>query len=214
MTRGWISKIIWYCIYVLAACSFCTFLLINLPSPVYRKFAETDQPFLYEKKHLYFGDLSDFAVCENTLLVLYDSKQALQCYDLEGNLLFSYSLRMSPSGRAVLYTDGTKYFLEDHDHNYYVFSSDGRYIEYVTEENSKSNMQQSFLTKKASRTTVEGDYYQLKGASIYRAQMGKQAKEILHRPFWMVLFQGANLLVFTMILTGISVARYFYLQKQ
>lgn len=162
-------------------------LLINKiqpPWPVRGK-VETGKPVYFVDTPDYWSDIADCVACDGVLYVLFDSKSVLACFDLDGNYLHSYALKQSNNGMANLYVDGDTLYLESRGHSFYTFNG-GEFTEF-----SAPDMQQvSRIRKELKESTAQsGQQYKLRGTSVWKDD-GVTSQEVIHRPGWLIVFQG------------------------
>ena len=209
MGKAWIIKVIWRIVYISCACSFCLFWIGVMRAPWSQHNPYRGMPYYDDNIHILWGEISDYLVCGNCLVLLYDDKNTIQYYDLSGKPLFSYEFYFRNNGRSHLHTDGSKVFLEDRMGNYYVFSNNGQFLEYITDELKKSSINNQIINKNEARKAKSGDVFELRGASIYNVSKDG-IRKVVSRPFWMAVFQGNRTLVYTIVLAAIIVAKHFH----
>ena len=200
MNKANTSSVLWTLIKVLLICSFCFSWIRVIRWPSLKEAPTVGSPLFHEKVHLIWGELSDYLICDDKLVLLYDDKRVVQFYSLNGDPLFSYSFAFQEKGSANLYTDGNDLIVEDYNRNYYWFSKEGVLRGYVTDKNRKDELNVSFLSSAEARIAEDGSIYQLRGASIYRIEK-EETQIIISRPFFMSIFQGASTLLLTLLFT-------------
>ena len=134
------------------------------------------------------GAVTDYLVCKDKLFMLWEKKDILKCYELTGTYLYSYSFPHIQKGASTLHTDGESVFLEDRVHNYYVFSADSEFEEYIDGEEKKAKIKERFLDKKSEKIAQNGDSYQLPWNSVVRVSKTGAKETIISWPFWMGFF--------------------------
>ena len=156
------------------------------------------KPFYFEDTPGYWSELTDFAVCDGYLYVLYELKSVLCCYGLDGTYLHSYGLSMSKKGQAHLYVKDNTLYLESREHGFYTFE-EGMFRGYfelnVTEYYS---YKEELKASSAGYHESDGKQYVLKGASLWMVE-GDHTQEIIHRPGWLTVFQGARQFIVHML---------------
>ena len=154
---------------------------------------------IYKRELPFVGELTDFAVVGNTLYVLFDGSQELRCYNENGDYLCSYLYAACQKGRAELHCNMGFLYLEDREHNFYVFEN-GEFIEYLdatTDMHSINDAKTEFDTPREQRSTESGAYFYVKRGSLWK-QYNSSAEEVLHRPLWALLFNRTAHLVITL----------------
>lgn len=142
----------------------------------------------YEDKQ-YLSELTDFCVKDGCLYVLYGGRGVVKIYDNSGQYKESYAFLKS-KGESSLSVDEDCVYLFDQKYNYYVFSS-GKYTSFV-----KYSDYHSYLQKKATcfsdeekRKSGDTQYY-LQCASIYQKNADNSSCQVIHRPLYLMFFQG------------------------
>ena len=148
-------------------------------------------PYYFQDNSAKWGEITDYAVCEDVLYVLYSGKGILDCYSLDGSYLHSYSIALGEKGKAALYANNNLLHLKSRELTFYTFKSGFFEETYsVSATELHSNLQE--LTP-APRFFADAEY-ELKGASIWRNSHGAR-EEIVCRPNWMAVFQGNTLML-------------------
>ncbi len=174
---------------IILAAAICCLLLntalftisVSLP-PSLRGQAQSEKPFYFVDDCTYWGAITDIAVCENYLYILYDSKMVMACYDLDGNYICSYSFDMINKGKAQLHITRETLYVESSGHDFYSFSS-ARFTDYYENGNDTIHIAQDFLPD-----YQKSGAYELRGASIWKITEDG-AEEVVHRPPWMALLK-------------------------
>ena len=182
----------------------CVILLINLglfiisqTSPKEtREKADIGAPFYFVDTSTYWCAIADFAVCDECIYVLYESKSVLSCYNLNGAYLHSYAIRTMNNGKMQLYVEGDTVYLESREHYFYSFKG-GKYAGFM-----KPDIESHYdIVESLSAATVAHNaevQYELRGASIWCFSQNGSVK-IIHRPAWFVLFQNDTPFLICMI---------------
>lgn len=166
-------------------------LLIQSDSQPYKLRNEVEDGTLfcfYADRH-YWSRLTDFCVKDSYLYVLFGDRGVLKIYDDSGKYIKSYAF-LKTKGASSLYVDNDYVYLFDQRLNYYVFSS-GEFIDF-----SRYSDYEAYLQKKATFTSVEdqkktdGAQYYLKYASVYRKNADNSSIIVIHRPLFLMFFQG------------------------
>lgn len=208
---------LWVTIYVLCGLCFSFFWIGVLKAPFWNNPAEPGNPHYFENDRLYWGAISDYAICGERLYLLYDEKEVMQCYDLSGNYLCSYSFCFSQNGSAALHTDGSNLFLEDRKANFYVFSPERGFQAYYARENNIEEIEscsERFFSRAAARTAENGERFELKWASIYKTGRDGTTEKVVARPFWMAIFQNGRGIICTIVLGAMIAVRFFLRQRK
>ena len=182
------TTILWRTVYILIAVFWLLFWIsVHKDSVVYYP-PKNGAPFFFENQRNYWGAIEDYLVCKDKLFVLYGRKAILECYDLNGNYLYSYSF-FSDGGGAFLFIDKGNTVLIGSDYDSYIFSPDSGLVEHNAADLSNWKLQY----KKNPELDViadNGDRYELHWASIYKISPNGNRERVIKRPFWMILFQN------------------------
>ena len=179
-----------------------------------QKRTQLGKPYLFEKNTEYFGMLSDYATCDNTLYVLYEAKSVLKCYDLSGNYLYSYCFLTYQNDRAELQRTSKALYLKDRQNNYYQLSN-GKMIRFL---HSKQNadeiklLQKSFVSDAQKRTDVKGNTYTLRGAAIWKTDSQGNQVYVIRRP-WILQFIAYKYIFILQIIWMVSIAASLLYEK-
>jgi len=138
-----------------------------------------------------WGEISDFAVCGDILYILFSGKEVLDCYSLDGTYLHSYSIKLGDKGRATLYVNNDMLYLKSKDFTFYTFL-DGLFVK--SYDVSVTELYSEIKKLSESKSQVDEVKYERRGASIWKEMNGIRT-EVVHRPSWMVIFQGSLLLL-------------------
>ena len=115
-------NLFWKLLVVLFVCNICLFAVKLIRWPFNRGTPEIGNPSYREGAQLIWGEITDYLVYRDHLVLLYDEKRVVQFYSLSGEPEFSYDFKFQNNGGANLYTDGFNLFVEDYRHQYYLFS--------------------------------------------------------------------------------------------
>ena len=163
--------------------------LISISQPQIIGKATEHHPHYFVEYPEYLAPITDFAICDDFLYVLFESKGVLTCFDLDGRYSHSYAFRMGKNGEANLYVKGNNLYLESRIHTFYTFQ-DGKFIDFFKPDISQiSSIRKSLTESKDARLSKNGEEYQLIGASIWK-KSNEISETILKRSKWMVIFQG------------------------
>ena len=157
--------------------------------------AAVGEPYYFVDESVRWGEITDFAVCGEKLYILFSGKELLDCYDLDGTYLHSYSFKLGDKGKAALFVNNGVLYLKSKEFTFYMFC-DGYFVESydvpVTGLYSEIN-------KLSSSKVESGRYiYKLCGSSIWRESNGL-IEEVVHRPTWMAVFQGNSILLISSV---------------
>lgn len=128
-------------------------------------------------------------------------------YNTEGNYQHSYCFAERENGSpSVFVLDETVYY-QDRAHNYYTMEKGfiASYAEASTELFRAMNQPQ----RQAEKLPVsDGNaIYELRGTSVWKYTTDGTEAEIIHRPGWLVIFQGNRL----MYISGVAFLSLFVL---
>lgn len=156
----------------------------------------------YNSKLNYFAEITSYAVTKDILYVLFDTKHELKCYTLSGEYLHSFLYAGYDNGRAQLHRKGACLYLEDREHNFYVFEG-GKFVEYldfITDAQIIEVLQSEFDNKNVQGILEDNASFYTRSASIWK-KSDSGLKEVLHRPCWTMLFYRKWLLCQTLVST-------------
>ena len=204
---------IWVLICLLCISSWILGRIAETYPPKWHNPAQIGNPYLFTDNKYYWGSITDYIVANGRFYLLYGSKDILQCFDLSGKYLYSYSIPYYQNGRTELYTDGNKMFLEDKRHNLYVFSETG-FETFYPYDDTISAIRSGFYKKANCNTTEDGSFYQLRWASIYRTNPDGTSKIVIQRPFWMAIFQNHRIDVFRTFLWLLIVLKVILIKRR
>ena len=181
---------------VIAAIHFLLF-WISVARPLFIPFPSSQKELKrFESKRLYFGEIADYIVCKDKLYILYSYKSVLECFDLNGNYLFSYALKPRAAGNSHIFTDGSTVYLWDLYNNTFMISSEGNVEGFEKGQSYKQSIGENILRGGQERIADNGDQYELRWASIYKITTEGEVIRVVRRPFWMAVFQrGRTILV-------------------
>ena len=189
MRRDKFFRIFWRSVIIVLACCLVS-CWISDKSPFSEGDPEQGKPYRAEKVGLIWSEISDYVVYGDHLAVLYDSKGVVQLYSLDGEPRCTYEFSFGNNGRAELFTNGVNLIVEDRSHNYYLFSEQGAFLNYITDGHKNKWLSDTFLSKSEARTAKDGSVYERRGASIYKTSAAGESQKIVSRPFFMAIFQG------------------------
>lgn len=137
----------------------------------------------------YWSRLTDFCVKDGYLYVLFGDRGVLKIYDDSGQYIKSYAF-VKTKGESSLHVDNEYVYLFDQKLNYYVFScgekiGSGRYSDYGAYLQKKA----TFISADEQRKSGDTTFY-MKGASIYQQNSDIFSSQVIHRPLYLLFFQG------------------------
>ena len=148
--------------------------------------------FCFFTERQYWCELTDFCVKDGYVYVLFGTKGVLNIYDDNGQYIKSYAFLAQKNGRSALYTDNDYVYLFDQLRNYYVLSC-GEFISYSEEGEYEEYHQKIATLISGDEKRKEGDTtYYLKYVSIYRKSADNSSSQIIHRPWYLLYFQGVT----------------------
>lgn len=164
----------------------------------------------YEDKQ-YWSDLTDFCVKDGYLYVLYGRRGVVKIYDDSGQYQKSYAF-LKTKGASTLAVDNDYVYLFDQRLNYYVFSlgnntSFVRYSDYETYLSKKASCYSDAEKQKSGETI-----YYLKGASVYQKNTENPPCQVIHRPLYLLYFQGIT--PFVVIVFWLTLLYVFEVSKK
>ena len=137
------------------------------------------------------------------MYVLFESKKVLNCYSLDGQYLHSYSFDMRKNGQSHLYVKGGHLYLESREHFFYRFKN-GIFVDvHVPASSQIYTLRAELAAGSHSHRITNGEYMELRGASIWRTGESVH-EEIIHRPLWLLIFQG-NIQIYIFLLCMLSI---------
>ena len=137
----------------------------------------------------YWSRLTDFCVKDSYLYVLFGDRGVLKIYDDSGQYIKSYAF-LKTKGASSLYIDNDYVYLYDQQLNYYVFSR-GEFVDFVRYSDYGVYLQKmsELSSAEAQRKTDDAIYF-IKGASIYRKGSDNISIQVIHRPLYLLFYQG------------------------
>lgn len=177
-----------------------------LPADI-RDRAREGEPFLFRDDSTHRCGISRMAVKDGYLYLLHDDRKMLCVYDTEGNYQHSYCFAERENGSPSVFTLDETVFYQDRAHNYYTLENGlvVSYEEASTELFRTMNQRQ----RQAEKLPVsDGNaVYELRGSSVWKCFADGVEVEIIHRPGWLIIFQGNSL----MYVSGIAFLTAFVL---
>ena len=183
------KKYIWI---VFAIMMLCILLLIKSDSQPaeLRKDAVEGKPFCFVRDVQYWSQLTDYCVKDNCLYVLFGDVGVLKIYDLNGQYIRSYAYRTT-KGASSLRMDSEYVYLFDQGSNYYTFAS-GEWVGFAGYSDYKTYLEKTdTLSPAEDQRKTDDAQYDLRFASIYRKNADGSSTQVLHRPLYLMFFQGA-----------------------
>lgn len=183
-----ISKAITIVVCIVLAVNWVMLFRVNSSPRIVREKATVSEPYFLVDDSMQVGAISDFAICGDYLYILL-SKDIMKCYSLDGVYKHSYMFHMGEKGKAHLYVKDNTLFLESRKHYFYRFK-DGKFVDMFSLDASEYYPLTEELSNDSNKyQSNSGGYFELRGTSIWRVDSASQI-EIVHRPSWLVIFQG------------------------
>ena len=172
--------------------------------------ATKEQPYYFEDSSVRWSRISDFAVCEDKLYILFSDKGCMDCYNLDGTYLYSYAFDLGEKGKAELYVSNDLLYVKSRDLRFYRFQN-GTFVDiFDVSAKELASVLDSLTTNKQQVGDVS---YNLRGSSIW-CETPPGSEIILSRPGWMAVFQGSLLLIAGGVAFVLScIALYFSRKK-
>lgn len=186
-------------VFVLAMNMGCLFLYRTAPASLQGKATE-GMPFSFVKNMRYFGEITDFAVCDNAMYVLYGGKSVLEVYSLDGEYRKSFFFDQCKNGKCSLIREDGRLFLEDRSHNLYQFQ-DGEFLRFHSwnlEEDTIWEIRKNGSDVPAKRTASDGSIVEMRGTSLWKQGQNGESTRILYRPWWTWFFSTKRALLLQM----------------
>ena len=178
-----LSLIILACI-VLGGISHCT--------PLFRhNTASSSTPYFFNSLSPHLGEITDYAVCENVIYILFEHKNILDCYGLDGSYMHSYFIDLGGKGKAELYVNNSRLFLKSRKTTFYVFEK-GLFLE--SYDISTTDLYSEIQRLNGEKRAIGNNKYLLRGASVY-CENEEGMLIVVSRPVWMTIFQGPGILI-------------------
>lgn len=172
--------------------------------------ASVGTPYYFHDDSMRWGEITDYAVCQDILYVLYGGKEILDCYSLDGTYLHSYSIELGEKGKAALYTSNGILHLKTKGLTFYTFET-GFFVD--TYDVSATELYPKLEELTGEHQSNGENKYELHGASIWRNVDGIR-EEIVRRPAWMAVFQGNTLLLLGPVCFIALCTILYYYKKQ
>ena len=161
----------------------------NWPPLKLKEKVTQEEPYYFQDSSVRWGRISDFAVCEDKLYMLFSDKGLMDCYDLDGTYLHSYAMDLGEKGKAELYVNGDLLYVKAKDLKFYIFENGTFADTFDVSAKELASVINSLTTNKRTMGDVS---YNLCGASIWR-ETPNGSTELISRPGWMAVFQGSLL---------------------
>ena len=147
-------------------------------------------PYLFREEAPHWCGISRLAAKDGYLYLLHDDRKMLCIYDTEGNYQHSYCFAERENGSpSVFALDGTVYY-QDRGHNYYTLEN-GIVTAYEAASSELYRAMNQPQRQAEKLPASDGDaVYELRGASVWKFVADGTEVEIIHRPGWLVVFQG------------------------
>ncbi len=175
---------------------------------------ETGTPYRFISDEEYWAPITNYAVVENHIYVLFGGKNVLKCYSEDGTYLHSFYFTHGDKGDPHLrYSEG-KLYLVDNLSNLYELMNGEIGLFYPNEDRAiwgqKIHVSYSFSNQKAFGEDI--DDYSLKWASIWKNEDGGEKSCIIQRPVWAILANPLLLWCLSIfsILTLIIIKKIFH----
>lgn len=187
-----LDKIICLLVAFLLCISIICFILgtiSHIPPTKSKDKSQNIQPYCFWDSSIRWSAITDFAVCEDIIYVLFSGKGVMDCYSLDGEYLFSYAIDLGKKGKAELYLSDTLLFVKTKDFKMHVFEN-GVFVDTFDVPVSELALTLNSLitSKQHSGKTL----YKLDKSSICQ-ETTNGLEKIISRPGWMVVFQGSIL---------------------
>ena len=160
-----------------------------VPNQIKEKALE-GEPYLFYEESKHWCGISRMAAKDGFLYLLHDDRKMLCIYDTEGNYQHSYCFAECENGRPSVFVLNGIVHYQDRGQNYYTLENG-----IVTNYEAASSELYRAMTqpqRQAEKLPVsDGDaVYELRGASVWKCSADGTEVEIIHRPGWLVVFQG------------------------
>ncbi len=187
------------------------FLVLRSPTPKELKgkqIKEGDPPYCVTTNRLYLSGLSDYCVDSHYLYVLFGEKGIIKVYSIDGDYIKTFAVHHFPKGESSLRIEkeSCKVFYVDENLNYYVFYN-GEFVNYIKHHGYSEyvkDLENRFVSQEEQRRRESQVFYR-KMASIVREDSDGTCTEVVHRPFYMLFFQGPIAFIVIACLTGICI---------
>ena len=172
--------------------------------------ATIEQPYYFNKYSVRWGEITNHIVCGNVLYILYEGKETLDCYSIDGTYLHSYALVLGEKGTAELFAVNDVLHLKNRERRFYTFNA-GFFMDSYEIPTTELYAHIELLTNMQQQT--KDNEFEMRGASLWRYTDGI-SNEIVRRPGWMTIFQGSALLIVGPICFILLCAILYYYKKQ
>ena len=161
-------------------------------TPLYlHNIAPSSTPYSFNSLSQHLGEITDYAVCENVIYILFEHKNILDCYDLDGVYMHSFFVDLGGKGKAGLYVNNNRLYLKSRKTTFYAFEK-GSFLESYNV--STTDLYSEIQQLNGEKRTVGNNKYLLRGASIY-CENEEGMKMVVSRPVWTTIFQGPGILI-------------------
>lgn len=191
---------IFFCIVVITN----TLLFLCSHSLPYGERVSAENPYLFINSPKYWSPITDIKVSEDYLYILYDNKCTLACYDLDGNYQHSYVFKMSKNGRSQMFIVDDILYIQAKGYDYYLLKN-GHFFQHFAYDSPEAQAIEDMLQ---DHHRTDNNYY-MRGSSVWKVTTDG-AKEIIHRPQWLVLIND-NVQIAVYFLSLVTLVLLYFL---
>ena len=169
------------------------YIVVNhVPSFVQDK-VNDEQPYYFSEGKIWYGELTEIAVSDDILYVLYDDKGIMECYDLDGNYLCSYGFPVIRNGKAAMQVIDNVLYVRSREGNVYSFS-ETQFLRFYSYMNDRAESNDIFEKATDDNLSSAGVKYEIRGASVWREMPEAISEKVISRPEWMVIMRESNIM--------------------
>ena len=199
-----------FCFILFLCLDAAIFLLSKTPPDIVKSMKTGDLPKVFTEEKQYFSSLSDYAVHDDFVYVLFGDIGVLEVYSLDGVYQASFAFGIQKTGTAELFVNADGVWLEDQGHALFCFCQ-GEYVKSGSAQNDKS-LRASFLASEDARVSADGWQYHLNWTSIFRSK--DKSEVVIERPWTYILVQGFVPLILHFLVLVSFAALFFVIRKK
>lgn len=198
MSFAKVKLIVFLFIFLLAGCVFLLD-IVGLLCPTELIAPSTDSPkVLVRDNDFLCTGISQIVSDENNIYILYGTYSVVQVYGHDGEYQYSVSVYNHVNGRTEIAAQDNCLYICDKLNNVYVFS-EGELKTYIDRNTSSSVRGQIDFGRTDQNYTVHN-------SSVWYTPEGERLHCVVHRPFWLSVYQNnllSDLLFILIVIAGI-----------
>lgn len=181
----YVSIILWVLAFLFLICYMSTFY-----PPLSLKGKGTEEsPYRFSQDRGYCESLTDFAVHDNCIYLLFSGKGVVKCYKTDGTYLHSYYFTQITNGAMSFLCTDTSLYIESRQGNYYGMTNGvvTSFLHWDEDSDAIREIKENSEDASQLKSDQYGAQYFKKGFSIVRSSDGQEEK-IIGIPWWTFFF--------------------------